>query len=214
MSNVLVIAPHPDDEAIGCGGTLLLHARRGDNVHIIFLTSGEGGGHGLADAGKVREKEAGIASEILHVKGSDFWRGRDGKVRVTRSLVDRTVETLDRLRPDLVYVTHRDEMHPDHRAAFRLLQRALADERTNSVSPEVWGYEVWTPLRAIGHIVDVSDVMDEKLKAVRAYESQCSVMRFDDTIRGLNRYRGEMHSWPGGDYAEVFTAAAPGRDGS
>ena len=46
--------------------------------------------------------------------------------------------------------------------------------------------------------------MEAKLAAVRAYKSQCDIMRFDDAIAGLNRFRGEMHSWPGGPYAEVF----------
>jgi N-acetylglucosamine malate deacetylase 1 len=44
-----------------------------------------------------------------------------------------------------------------------------------------------------------------KLCAVQAYHSQCEVVDFVEAVRGLNRYRGEMHSWPGGDYAEVFT---------
>jgi LmbE family N-acetylglucosaminyl deacetylase len=66
-------------------------------------------------------------------------------------------------------------------------------------------FEVWTPLQDMDHIVDVSRYMKVKMAAIRAYRSQCAVMRFDEALAGLNRYRGEMHSWPGGEYAEVFT---------
>jgi len=65
-------------------------------------------------------------------------------------------------------------------------------------------YEVWTPLQSMDHIEDISDVMAAKIEAVRAYRTQCAAMRFDEAVLGLNRYRGEMHSWPGGDYAEIF----------
>ena len=60
------------------------------------------------------------------------------------------------------------------------------------------------PLQQIDHVEDISEYIDVKLAAVRAYKSQCDVLSFDDAIQGLNRYRGEMHSWPGGDYAEIF----------
>ena len=65
----------------------------------------------------------------------------------------------------------------------------------------------WLPARwreRTDRIVDITPWMDTKLRAVRAYKSQCAVLRFDQAVAGLNRYRGEMHSWPGGDYAEVF----------
>ncbi len=70
-------------------------------------------------------------------------------------------------------------------------------------------YEVWTPLQEMDHIEDISDVIDDKIAAVRAYRTQCNVLRFDDAILGLNRYRGEMHSWPGGPYAEIFREFHP-----
>jgi LmbE family N-acetylglucosaminyl deacetylase len=71
---------------------------------------------------------------------------------------------------------------------------------------QLWRYEIWAPLAHIDHVVDISEVIEDKLRAIRAYRSQCDVMRFDEAFHGLARYRGEMHSWPGGAYAEVFSA--------
>jgi LmbE family N-acetylglucosaminyl deacetylase len=99
-------------------------------------------------------------------------------------------------------------MHPDHRAASRALTRALAQRNGTSAGVEVFAYEVWTPLTQLDLIVDVSDVVEDKLAAIRAYDSQCRVMRFDDAALGLMRWRGELHSWPGGAYAEAFTRVA------
>ena len=66
--NVLVVVPHPDDESIGCGGTICLHAARGDRVAAVFLTSGELGLRKLPQekAWRVREREAEKAAEIAH----------------------------------------------------------------------------------------------------------------------------------------------------
>ena len=54
------------------------------------------------------------------------------------------------------------------------------------------------------HIVDISAYVAIKRKAIKAHKSQCDVLKFYESALALNRYRGEMHSWPGGDYAEVF----------
>ena len=205
MSRVLVISPHPDDESIGCGGTLRKHAAQGDRVEVVFLTSGENGGHGRApeETIRLREGEARRAARILGLSAVEFWREPDGAIRVTPPLVQRVRAKLKQARPDVIYVTHDLEMHPDHRAAVRLVQRAL--HGLTGRKPDVLMYEVWTPMPAMDHIEDISKFMAKKLQAVRAYRTQCAVVDFVEAVRGLNRYRGEMHSWPGGDYAEVFT---------
>ena len=211
MSNILVISPHPDDEAIGCGGALAMHAADGDVVRIIHLTSGEQGGHGLPpeETARTREREACAAAALVGADRPEFWRQPDGAVRATERLVRRLRELIDTWRPEVIYVTHPKEMHPDHRAAARLVRRAVTMPRRASPMPVVRLCEVWTPLQEMYDIIDISEHIETKVAAIRAYEHQCSVMRFDEAALGLSRYRGEMHSWPGGDYAEVFARMEP-----
>ncbi len=206
MNHILVLSPHPDDEAIGCGGTLFQHILDGDQVQIIFLTSGEQGGHGLSpsETARMREDEARAAAAIMGFDQIEFWRLPDGKLRAGRDTVECLRTSIELWQPDVLYVPHGEEMHPDHRAAYRLVRRALTGQGAPMKKPAVRMYEVWTPLKAMDIIVDISPNMDKKLAAVRAYKSQCAVVRFDDAVLGLNRYRGELHSWPGGDYAEIF----------
>jgi LmbE family N-acetylglucosaminyl deacetylase len=203
MTRVLVLSPHPDDEAIGCGGTLRKHAAAGDEVHVVFLTSGDAGGHGRApgETARLREREADAAAAVLGLAGIEFWRQPDGALQPTPELAAQLRDQLDTFRPGVVYLPHDREAHPDHRAAVELLQAALRDL---SAPPDVLMFEVWTPLEAFDHVEDISEVVDVKAAAIRAHASQCAMMRFDEAALGLNRYRGEMHSWPGGDYAEVF----------
>jgi LmbE family N-acetylglucosaminyl deacetylase len=204
MSRVLVISPHPDDEAIGCGGTLRRHIERGDAVEVIFLTSGERGAKPRPpeEVGALREMEAQAAAGILGYESLQFWRQPDGALQADERLVERVDEVFVTSRPDRVFVPHDEEMHPDHRAAAMLVRRAIASRAR--IGPEVLMYEVWTPLQQIDHVEDISAQIDIKIAAILAYKSQCEIMRFDEAARALNRYRGEMHSWPGGPYAEVF----------
>src|SRR5436853_2383283 len=97
LMTVLIIAPHPDDESIGCGGAVRLHCLRGDRVVVVFLTSGE---LGLKDlpakkACRIREQEARAATKILGAAKPVFLRQRDW------FLADNIAATIRALRPVL-----------------------------------------------------------------------------------------------------------------
>jgi N-acetylglucosamine malate deacetylase 1 len=203
--NVLVIAPHPDDEAIGCGGTVAVHTSRGDRVVVVFLTSGELGLKHLPRerAWAIREKEARAAAKVLGVANVSFLRRADWFLEDD---VDAALPGLGSIltdeSPGRIYLPHPDEWHPDHKLALALTRRALEGV---SCEPSLLMYEVWTPLSVYDHLVDVSAVMAQKLRAIRCYRSQLKAFRYDRAIRGLNEYRGHLaaHS----RYAEVFKNA-------
>ena len=206
---VLVVSPHPDDESIGCGGTLRKHVVEGDHVRVLFLTSGEQGGHDLdpEETRLIREREAQQAAKVLGITDIEFWRQRDGALRASRVLTERFVEYMQSYEPDVIYVPNEYESHADHRAAARLIRAA---RRRITIDPKIFAFEIWTPLTTMDQIIDITPYIEEKIAAIRAYKSQCSVLRFDEALLGLARYRGEMFCWPkktqgaGGKYAEVF----------
>ena len=206
MEKVIVISPHPDDEAIGCGGTIAAHIDNGDIVHIIFLTSGEKGGHGKSEEEtiEIREGEAKAAAAILNITGIEFWREPDGNFQASETNIARLFNTIEQFKPDVIYVPHHNEEHKDHKSAALLMKRTLPYLNGTSEKPVVYMYEIWTPIQKIDHIKDISPYVEIKRKAIQAHKSQCAVMNFEEAILGLNRYRGEMHSWPAGDYAEIF----------
>jgi N-acetylglucosamine malate deacetylase 1 len=205
MNQIMIISPHPDDESIGCGGTIQKHVAEGDIVQIELLTSGEKGGHDLneAEVGRIREEEAMAAASILAVGHVEFYRQADGGLRISRPLVGRLAQRIRDCKPSTVYVPHAAEQHPDHRVVVRLLQRALRLSDLDD-PPRVLAYEVWTPLQQLDEIVDITPYMETKLRAIAAYSSQTRAMNFAAAAQGLARYRGEMHCWPGGEFAEVF----------
>jgi N-acetylglucosamine malate deacetylase 1 len=201
--NVLVIAPHPDDESIGCGGTLYKHFKAGDRVSAVFLTSGELGLKHIPRqaAWKIRETEALRAGKILGIAESNFLRLPDWTVGDhVQEGADRLVPVLKRVEPELIYLPHPLEWHPDHQASSPVLRAAL--RRLRDTAPELRGYEVWTPLSRYDHVENIADQMPWKLRALRCHASQLAEFDYVTAVRGLNQFRGELAARC--RFAEVF----------
>lgn len=198
--NVLVIAPHPDDESIGCGGAICLHVKCGDRVTAVFLTSGELGLKQFPKekAWAIRESEATKAAEVLGLADLTFLRKPDWY------LGDRIKEAAAALKPllqaaapDLIYLPHEGEWHPDHKAAAPIVRAALG--RT---AVSLRGYEIWSPITQYDHYENISSVMTRKLRAVRCHRSQMKEFPYDRAISGLNQYRGAIAAKA--KFAEAF----------
>jgi N-acetylglucosamine malate deacetylase 1 len=201
--NVIVIAPHPDDEAIGCGGAICLHTARRDRVHVVFLTSGELGLKQLSreEAWTIREREAEAAAAVLEISALSFLRGPDWTVGdAAHEMAEALRAVLARESPSVIYVPHAEEWHPDHRASLPIVKAALESEAD---LPVLRNYEVWTPLGAFDRVEDITTVMHRKLRAVRCYTSQLGYYRYDRAVRGLGLYRGAIAGRC--RYAEVFS---------
>ena len=201
--NVLVIAPHPDDETIGCGGTLCLHKQRGDRTAVVCLTSGELGLKHLPrrKAWSIREKEARAAAKILYVAKVQFLRQPDWMLGDhIESTANALKPVLESEKPHIIYLPHEADGHPDHRAAQPILR--LAMKGVQRTMPEVRAYEIWTPLPAHDHLEDITRVMPRKLRALRAHASQLGEFNYERAVRGLNAFRGELEAKC--RYGEVF----------
>jgi LmbE family N-acetylglucosaminyl deacetylase len=201
--NVVVVAPHPDDEAIGCGGSLCQHAARGDRVAVVFLTSGERGLPHLPreEAWRIREREAASAAEVLGIASVSFLRLPDYQVSDDVALLVRHLRALlEAEAPSLVYLPHAAEWHPDHYICAPAVRKAVGDvDLENCIGR---AYEIWTPLQSYSTVENISGTMRRKLRAVRCHASQIERFRYDYAVRGLNAYRGVMTQR--GRFAEVF----------
>lgn len=210
---VLVIAPHPDDDAIGCGGSIIHHARRGDSVHVVYMTSGEHGSpvYPPPELAKIREAEAAKGAQILGAQQTTFLRQPDGSVGYSAELVDRFVTLVRTEKPDVLYLPHSNDGHKDHQQTFGIVTEAVGRAGGDSfpeLGGKAWpiqtilGYEVWTPLVSFQYVNNITDVIEIKLSALREHKSQLENVRYDEATRGLNRFRGAMTER--GTYCECF----------
>lgn len=208
--SVVVLAPHPDDELIGCGGAALKHLDAGQRVTVVLVTSGEAT-PGLdhldpADRAPHREAEAHRALDAVGLgEGLRFLRAPDTGAGLDPGLPGRLAAALDELRPDLVYAPWPVDANVDHRSTTDVLAAWTA---TAAHPPDrVALYEVWTPL-APTHLVEVTDELPRKLEALAHYECALATVDYLHTATGLAAYRSAM-ALGGRGHAEAFCVLPP-----
>ncbi len=186
VDKALVIAPHPDDETLGCGGTIALLSRRGATTAVCCVTDGEAVAERWSErAGTARQRrsEARDACRILGVSEQPRFLGRPNEALAEDldGLTHDLQTVIDEVRPGAVMVPWPLDGHPDHRA----VARAVSQSQLSS-GVEIWAYEVWTPLWA-NRLVEIGDVIDVKKAAIDCHRADRNLD--PDIALSLNRYR-------------------------
>lgn len=219
---ILCFAPHPDDELLGCGGSLIKAKNKGDILHICYMTLGENSNpkHSVASLEKIRKSESQIVCKEMGVKKKNvFYLGiKDNQISADdyMSFV-KIINIIRTCRPDIVYLPHENENYYDHKQASILIQRSLDMAGSNNFINSknklkpwwvdyVLAYEVSTPLAKYQYAEDVSKEIESKIKLLNFYRSQTEKEgNLSDFIgekaKYLPGYRAAMSV---GEYREVF----------
>jgi LmbE family N-acetylglucosaminyl deacetylase len=199
---VLVLAPHPDDEVLSCGGVLALHARRGDEVRVVIATDGAAGDpegrYPLDTYVELRRDESRAAAAILGTPPPEFWSYPDQGLASCPDLAEKLRELLEEYRPEVVYRPPDCEMHPDHYALAAAFAEAA---RAATVRFGDYAFDSWVAIRPT-HVIDISSVWEQKRAAAEQFKSQLFYNDYVRAVAGLNAFRSIF--LPFSNYVEAF----------
>lgn len=195
---ILVVAPHPDDESIGCGGLLALYGKQCD---VLLLTDGRRGHTGRYDGReeelvKLREEELRRAAGLAGVQKLTMLRIPDSELFGH----DAEVGRYDIREYDYIFVPNHMESHEDHRMCFRMLKKM---KRSRHAKARLMEYEVWTPMTRPSHYLDITGVIECKREMIEQHKSQMMDIDYAGKGIALSCYRGINIKVP---YAEAYTA--------
>ncbi|MBB3472836.1 PIG-L deacetylase family protein [Sphingomonas sp. BK345] len=214
IERALVLAPHPDDEVLGCGGTIARLTARGRHVEVAVVTRGTAPRFAAEQVAAVR-REAAAAHALLGVATTHYLDLPAVELdRVAQADINAAVRAaLVASRADTLFVPFVGDLHRDHQLIFDAAMvaarprgsdypaRVLAYE---TVSETNWAAPYLAPSFQPNVFVDVADTLEAKLDAFRCFESQCHAFpdeRSIETLRALAMVRG---SCVGRHAAEAF----------
>ena len=176
---VLFFCAHNDDQIIGAGGTLAKYAREGKYIVTVILAFGEGSHPWLQKREIIvqRVRESKKADKILGGKELMYFGVQEGRFREDaqkKNLKAKVVKLIQDRRPAKIFTHSIDDPHPDHKAAYYILEEAL---KQLDYAPEVYTFSVWNPITIRKRnypklFVDISKTFPIKIKALMAHESQ------------------------------------------
>ncbi len=173
--HVLVIAPHQDDESIGCGGTVIKHVNTGGKAEMVFCTSGE----------EKRMYETEQAVKILGAKTNHFLQFEIRSLYSnTSKLAERFTELFDKIKPEIIFLPFMIDNHQDHIAVSKAFVKANKKKKINSL---VYAYSVWTTMIP-NVVVDISQQWEMKKQAIECYKTQTEGRDYITMASSVSKY--------------------------
>ena len=217
MNKVLVIAPHPDDEVLGCGGTITKYKKQEDKTYLCIVTRAYAPDWSKKFM-KNRSEEIKKVNKILGIQKTYFLDFPTVKLDTIpqKELNDALCDVIDKVKPDIMYIPHKGDLNKDHRLVFEASLVAARPQPNFSIkkilsyetlSETEWGAQLAKEINEVfipNVYIDISDTIEDKLKAMSCYKKELRKSphpRSLEAIRTLAKKRG---SGAGIKFAEAF----------
>lgn len=220
MSIILVVAAHPDDEVLGCGGTAARLAREGHTVYFAIL------GEGITSRYPQREQADMPLVEALHTRSHQVAQILGAKQLFLYGLPDNRFDTvplldivkiieglIEQLQPSVIYTHHGGDLNIDHVVVNRAVLTAtrpmsgqpVRDIYTFEVASSTeWAFQQFTPAFRPNVFVDISTSLELKIRAMSQYESEARTFPHPRSSEALTTFARRWGSVVGGEAFEAF----------
>ena len=213
----LIIAAHPDDEVLGCGGTIARHISEGDNVAVLFLSDGVSSREKPNQSIEERNKSAFEACKILGADTPLFLNFPDNKMDALPLLeiVLALEKIINKIKPEVIYTHHAGDLNIDHRITHNAVMTACRPQPDFFVkkilsfeilSATEWNSSGFGRQFAPNYFVNITKQFNIKIDALRAYDTEMRPYphsRSYEAVEALAKYRGAS---VGFNFAEAFYA--------
>jgi LmbE family N-acetylglucosaminyl deacetylase len=207
LKKVLIVAAHPDDEILGCGGAMALHSDKGDKVHVIFMTNGttsRGAKNRLLDEINQRKQSALDACNIVGAQHPIFLDFPDNQMDACSMLeiTQRLEDVINRIEPEIIYTHHSKDLNIDHQLTHQAVMTACRPQPNNFVY-EIYSFEVLSSTgwgsSAVDNafvpntFIDLNKTWERKMKALHCYEYELRNFPHARSCKGVEAlaiYRG------------------------
>ncbi len=215
---ILIVVAHPDDEILGCGGTVARLVKEGSEAYTLILGEGVTARYDKKNGGKVRKeiielkKQAIEANKIIGVKKIFFFKLPDNRFDTVPFLdIVKTIEKIkNELNPDIVFTHYEKDLNIDHRITYQAVitaTRPLPDERVKQIySFEVASSTEWNyPLSFSPNVFfDISKTIDLKVKAMGKYKTEIRELPYTRSLEGVKLNTKAWGTKVGLKYVEAF----------
>ncbi len=220
FQKILVVAAHPDDEVLGCGGVIAKHTKAGSKVYCLFLGKGKasrnlGNKSSTEKERAVLEREAHKAAEILEISEIFFEDFPDQRYDTVPFLeIVKTIEGVkNKIKPDVIFTHHQGDLNLDHQLIFRAVLTACRPLKGETVrklysfevpSSTEWGIPTKENYFVPNIFIDISDVFDKKIEALKAYKSEIREYPHPRSVRGIEIIARRWGTVAGKELVEAF----------
>lgn len=215
MNKVLIIAVHPDDETLGCAGTLLKHKKNGDEIHWLLAThikESEGFKKEVVDQrnAEIKEVESLYDFDSTHTLNLSTMRVDEYSMS---DLIGKISKVINEIKPNVIYLPFKSDVHSDHRVIFDAAYSCTKSFRypfikkiymLETLSETDFALSTKEDSFIPNVFIDISDFMDKKLEIMRVYNSEIGQHPFPRSERNLKALATLRGASAGCEYAESF----------